>query len=268
MKDETHSHPSPPSETSPSLEIRCRECHYDLTGLTMDRCPECGVPFDRGELSRCLLEPSQPLPYGGLRGQHASFGQILYASLFEPTKLGRDLPCRPDSETATAYGFVSRSAAFGLMVLPLSILIKGEGLGPILLMGIAVMIVSHLCEVVIAGSLSRYVQPCNVPRHGRYRFWRTMCNCFSTHLPIAVGLTVPLACLLVMMEAQVVSLVFISIPPLISLWWWWCLGQAISKRGLRSTGKTAVILLIPVICLVVVIVSYVVLGLAVSALKG
>ena len=30
----------------PELNLRCCSCGYDLTGLTVRRCPECGEPFD------------------------------------------------------------------------------------------------------------------------------------------------------------------------------------------------------------------------------
>lgn len=30
----------------PEWNLRCCNCEYDLTGLTVHRCPECGEPFD------------------------------------------------------------------------------------------------------------------------------------------------------------------------------------------------------------------------------
>ena len=29
--------------------MRCKTCHYSLTGLSEHRCPECGAPFDLGD---------------------------------------------------------------------------------------------------------------------------------------------------------------------------------------------------------------------------
>ncbi len=45
-----------PSGKKPKLA--CPVCGYDLAGLPEDRCPECGVPFDRAE----LLLPPPPGP--------------------------------------------------------------------------------------------------------------------------------------------------------------------------------------------------------------
>jgi predicted RNA-binding Zn-ribbon protein involved in translation (DUF1610 family) len=34
---------------------RCAKCGYNLTGLTENRCPECGTAFDLEAMSRCAL---------------------------------------------------------------------------------------------------------------------------------------------------------------------------------------------------------------------
>ena len=52
-------------ETIVLLERRaftCRQCGYDLQGLTDERCPECGAPFDRAERERILARAQQPPP--------------------------------------------------------------------------------------------------------------------------------------------------------------------------------------------------------------
>ncbi|MCH7872501.1 MAG: zf-TFIIB domain-containing protein [Planctomycetes bacterium] len=38
--------------------LHCPGCHYNLTGLSEDRCPECGRDFDRAELRRLKHGPS------------------------------------------------------------------------------------------------------------------------------------------------------------------------------------------------------------------
>lgn len=47
------------------LGLFCPNCDYDLTGLTENRCPECGQPFDPDYLERIL-------PIGALRAPKCS----------------------------------------------------------------------------------------------------------------------------------------------------------------------------------------------------
>ncbi len=42
--------------------FNCRECGYDLQGLTKPRCPECGTQFDPTEKQRILARAGQPAP--------------------------------------------------------------------------------------------------------------------------------------------------------------------------------------------------------------
>ncbi len=42
--------------------FNCRECGYDLQGLTEPRCPECGTQFDPTEKQRILARAGQPTP--------------------------------------------------------------------------------------------------------------------------------------------------------------------------------------------------------------
>lgn len=44
---------------SPHQDLKCWTCGYDLTGLTERRCPECGEPFDPGELRHLYSKASR-----------------------------------------------------------------------------------------------------------------------------------------------------------------------------------------------------------------
>ena len=58
----------------PMWDLRCPDCHYDLTGLPSHRCPECGLSFDIADVVQSwhrLRAPTftgreQPVPDFGL----------------------------------------------------------------------------------------------------------------------------------------------------------------------------------------------------------
>jgi hypothetical protein len=47
-----------PGPTSPTRY--CRQCQYFLDGLTENRCPECGTPFEPGDPSTFQTVPRDP----------------------------------------------------------------------------------------------------------------------------------------------------------------------------------------------------------------
>lgn len=64
--------PHPPVAPKP-LPIYCSRCGYNLTGLTLPRCPECGTPFDATTVS---TSPAGPLRW------RSSVTMLLGAPLF------------------------------------------------------------------------------------------------------------------------------------------------------------------------------------------
>ena len=61
----------------PDLGLACPECSYLLTGLTSDRCPECGTPFslidllegDEAGVKSVTFTVSGPYAFGYLKGE-------------------------------------------------------------------------------------------------------------------------------------------------------------------------------------------------------
>jgi hypothetical protein len=229
-----------------------------VTFTREDICPECGHAFDRTQLEQWYT-PYQPSALGPLwPGSRVS---VATASLFMPGRVGRFLPPRPNQARINEAAAVSRLIALILFVILLiggfASLQSGTTVVIVLVLGpIAAWSLSDLCESTIALLAARLVEPVGVQAHNRRLFWRCLCRCFSTHLAVHMSLLCCSAIAIVLLaensaafRASPVSVLgLLMAPTLISMsWWWLCLGRAIWVRGIPSTGRTILILLIPII---------------------
>jgi hypothetical protein len=242
-------------ESEPEPELFCPHCDYSLTGLQLERCPECGRGFDRQELVRWATWPSMPVPFG----DPVDTTSLPFASLFAPARLGRRLPPWPDVRAIRVYRYGTRAFAIVAMALPFRAL-GADFVAAVL----AMLVASHGCEFLVAQMLKRLVEPRSVPRDQRTAFWRALTRCFSTHLVITVGVCSVMVRLLNRGHVREVTglLTMLALLALVFLWWWYCLGQAVTARGLPSPGRTAVVYLIPFIgagSLIVSVLTFVVL---------
>jgi hypothetical protein len=62
MSDETAKQAS--GDTAPDIELFCPKCAYNLTGLIEERCPECGLRFDRARLAELARDPLPGIRWG------------------------------------------------------------------------------------------------------------------------------------------------------------------------------------------------------------
>ncbi|MBN1342862.1 MAG: hypothetical protein JXQ73_09300 [Phycisphaerae bacterium] len=246
MNDDSLSQGPASSHETAGDDLQCPYCDYNLTGLPEDRCPECGEPFDRAALIELLRHPDRPLPFG-LEGQtDPSYAGIFVAGLFRPGRLGRELPAAPHVGSAVFYGLAIRLISVFLFALLLAIPSSGEYFFLFLLFALFVSATGYACESVLAWLLASSIAPQGVPRSRRYRFWRTLCHCLSTHV----------ACALVLAGAAGIGLAwarsgrsptflyaFYGIPAVMLIWWWLCLARAITQRSLPSAWRTVALMI-------------------------
>lgn len=243
--------PAPLSTAPPvehGVELLCPRCDYDLRGTPEDRCPECGQIFGRDRLVTWATGRNLPLTFERCDPGVNQGKTILWASLFAPTWLGRELPPFADRTAAVRYSLCIRviAAIVGAGVAAPF----GGDLPFALIVTAAVFLASLACESMATLLLARLARPRAVPRHHTHRFWRNLCHLFSAHLLITCGLA-GLSDTILFWPFGAVAI----LAPVV-LWWWLCLGKAVFGRALPSAGRTAAVLLIPVVALVAIVLGY------------
>ncbi|MDM8005219.1 MAG: hypothetical protein QUV05_03580 [Phycisphaerae bacterium] len=242
------------------LDLPCPHCDYNVRGTPEDRCPECGNHFNRERLIRWSTERDLPLSFTRTDNPDQD-GLVLTDSLTRPGRLARELPPMACKANATTYGWAMRGTGVFVIFIAAAIMsYDADAAGYALLFSVGPVIGTLFCEVIIALLLARLVKPLAVPMGAEYRFWRTLCACFSTYFPIscAVVLFLPRIIFEIADSAATrdpsvmacLQLAMMAVPALMILWWWLALAKAITVRGRASSGRTAVIWLIPVVGLV------------------
>ena len=170
---------------------------------------------------------------------------LLIQSLFQPTRLGRELDLvtarLPAMVCATIVRLIA-CAAIGLakMDKPDLALIAAAG----------VFLASWFCEWLIAWLFTGSVLIEDVPRQQHLRYWHTLCHCFSTHLLITAACGVGGLFLLPRLTA--VPLPYYGLPlvatAILNLAYWWNnLGRAILARSVPGPSRTMNLFMIPLI---------------------
>lgn len=242
------------------LDLFCPHCDYNVRGTPEDRCPECGNHFNRERLIRWSTERDLPLSFTRSDNPDQD-GLLLTDSLTRPGRLARELPPMAYKANATTYGWAMRGTGVFVIFMAAAIMsYDADAAGYALLFSVGPVVGTLFCEAIIALLLTRLVEPLAVPRGAEYRFWRTLCACFSTYFPISCAVVLFLPRIIIeIADSSVASdplvvvclkLAMMAVPALMILWWWLALARAIAARGRASSGRTAVIWLIPVVGLV------------------
>jgi len=280
MNDFTSSESAPQSTNSQpatiDTDLFCPHCDYNVRGTPEDRCPECGNHFNRERLIRWSTERDLPLSFTRSDNPDQD-GLVLTDSLTRPGRLARQLPPMAYKPSATTYGWAMRGTGVFVIFMAAAIM-SYNATGYALLFSIGAVIGTLFCETIIALLLARLVKPLAVPTGAEYRFWRTLCACFSTYFPISCAVVLFLPHIIIEMADPAAArdpsvmvclqLAVMAVPVLMILWWWVALAKAIAARGQASSGRTAVIWLIPVVALASIVVAVVLdflLGQIVSA---
>ena len=225
----------------------CPRCYYNLTGLSEDRCPECGQRFDRDQLRRVSssrIRPAGPWDRDkSLRG----FTVTWLLSVFEPNKMARGFPALHDGVAATAFSMISYAcAAAAILVGSIPGFYKvGDEAAALALTAIVILPVSCMaCEIAVAGVLAGLVRPTCAP--GQPYFWRGLTHYTSGH---AIMSGVLGGLWIAGMSMGLADLLFLWVVAAFGVFMSWCvaLWRIVGERGRRGARRTAACLLIPVI---------------------
>lgn len=96
--------------------MRCKTCHYSLTGLTEHRCPECGNAFDPNDPNTFEHAPFPPNAWRYFSNAILLvLGTYLAGMLFHWIRVSADHTVHPDHGVAMAdwgWSFKALTAAY------------------------------------------------------------------------------------------------------------------------------------------------------------
>ena len=81
---------APDQPVPAEFDLLCESCGYSLVGLMVERCPECGQPFDATQLPLARV----PWLYRKRLGRVGAYVQTLRLALLSPRAFAAEL-CRP-----------------------------------------------------------------------------------------------------------------------------------------------------------------------------
>jgi hypothetical protein len=228
--------------------MRCQECGYNVTGLTDNRCPECGTEFDPDLLQRIAAGEPIPCTPWDTRGGFSGFWQTWWMALVRPRQLATELAPRQDVNRAIAYSIYCFALA-GALLVTIGGLVGVLSGDPVRMLVTSLLMVPPLCfawwscETVIAALLTCIGAPRGM-RHA-YHFWRGLTH-YTGGSTLLTGAWVGLG-LVSMRVWDEAAIILIPLAVIIALCWGWALGSAVDQRT-ESATRAVLAWLVILIC--------------------
>lgn len=247
--------------------LRCPQCEYNLTGLTENRCPECGEAFDLEELRRVFGVQPEPIAGWDDRGTTSmliAFFRVCRMTWFHPATFARHFPWAFDLASAVRFGAIARVAAIAPVVAfrLLGLCVTAKPLSRALvelifssvLFALGVALASLCCEAILASILSFLVTPRRLmpPAHWSSKAstsWWGLVGFHSGFLIVSgMGVAVVGVLLPGMTGGKMMPWPVWGAALAASVcWWWYSLSIGIRVRTRPGPGRTVALLLIPVV---------------------
>jgi len=187
-------------------ELSCPACGYSLRGLTAERCPECGEPFDRALLeaaARGQIPGTLPWDQFAYSQSLRTYAQTWRLVVFHPREFGRQIAPAPNLDRAFEFQTLTHLLLSSGVILSLALLLLLAALtsSPADLSGVETALNPLCCSwvvllfgtwaagamfnFVLARLLARRTRPANVvnPR----QFWSGCLAYASSHALIAAA---------------------------------------------------------------------------------
>lgn len=236
-----------------SDRLFCPACDYNLTGLTLNRCPECGTYFDRTHLRSLggdTLRPAVPWDTdGGIGG----FVRTWLLAVFMPARLASRFPGRHSAVHASAYGLICLVLTSVFYCTPAFIV--GNGFGEAVLVALpGLLVFIWLLEYLVIRHLARAVPPTLSPNP--HHFWRGLAHYTRGYWMLLV-LPVNLLffdnrvkiIVLSLGERLMILLGYTAIGLVFFLGWWLAWIFIILKRSRPTIQRTLTLVLLPLVLL-------------------
>jgi hypothetical protein len=229
----------------------CLHCQYNLTGLTENRCPECGSEFDPDALRRILSGQPQPIPGwddGNRSWLFRAFFRICWMTWFHPVQFARAFPWCINPHSALSFWFLTRAAAAGLIFGVAATRLLGDlsssfDRANLLAVVCGAISASLACEAVLV-LLLKLASRRRIrvhPQSGGSVSWWAFVGFHGSFLIIGT-LTV---LLILVTEKQLAldvhhsfwELLVWSVVCVDVAWWWYCLGRGIAERTVPTNAR-------------------------------
>lgn len=237
----------PINESTPQFDegIHCPECDYNLTGITSERCPECGHEFDRLGLLEQAESPSYPIPIWNNRNRLTPVVAYLLVTksvLVNPIRYAHSLPANPDWRSTRLFAVCSYVFAATLM-LGASALSQTMVAGRVVL-SLSWLIGAFVCEFAVAIFLPINNSPAlslRVDHLNRSRSIAAIGSCFlvMTATAIAVEFYFDRNPSLPLPDGTLLPVIGLTI------WWWAVLFILASQMGINSRKARLMLIIVP-----------------------
>lgn len=242
----------------PLHDVACSECNYPLRGLAADRCPECGVPFVRAEMTTSPIAWERRAEIGTIRAYLKTLWQVFFR--------GREIKsylARPLSILEAKKFWATTCILLTLIYLPLlwptmKRIVSIAGFSYSSIYG-AVQLVGILLGFMASIGVGTYFIPArNLPQVAYVRalavwYYQSPFVGFSVLVPFLVSLAYRLAQRGTVRSELILGLGIAAV--LLTAWCWWRITTILIVAG---RARVTAHLLAPVILLLALIANLVV----------